>query len=122
MPSHPATNDRAMSARQRAEELLAQMTPAEKAGQLTQYFYFGSMSDQESPDGSGPLPQPAVVETALRRGEVGSLLFVTDPAETNRLQRIAIEEARLRIPLLFGFDVIHGYRTVFPVPIGMAAS
>ncbi|HEV2074060.1 MAG TPA: hypothetical protein VGR29_10510, partial [Thermomicrobiales bacterium] len=116
MTSHPPTNDNAMKVRQRAEGLLQQMTPAEKAGQLTQYFYFGSVSDQESPDGSGPLPQPAVIEAALRRGEVGSLLFVTDPAETNRLQRIAMEETRLKIPLLFGFDVIHGFRTVFPVP------
>src|SRR6188472_2231829 len=55
-------------------------------------------------------------------GEVGSLLFVTDPAEINRLQRLAIEGNRLGIPVLFGYDVIHGLRTILPVPIAMAAS
>ena len=59
---------------------------------------------------------------ALRTTGVGSLLFVTDPAEINRLQRIAVEHSRLKIPVLFGFDVIHGLRTIFPVPLGMAAS
>ena len=63
-----------------------------------------------------------MVEAALGRGEVGSLLFVTDPAEINRLQRLAVEGNRLGIPALFGFDVIHGLRTILPVPIAMAAS
>ena len=63
-----------------------------------------------------------MVESALRDGAAGSLLFVTDPAEINRLQRLAIEGNRLGIPLLFGFDVIHGLRTILPVPIAMAAS
>ena len=58
----------------------------------------------------------------MARGEVGSLLFVTDPAETNRLQRLTVEGNRLGIPALFGFDVIHGLRTILPVPIAMAAS
>jgi beta-glucosidase len=53
---------------------------------------------------------------------VGSLLFVTDPVQINRLQRLAVEGNRLGIPALFGFDVVHGLRTVFPVPIAMAAS
>ena len=97
--------------RERADELLAQMTVAEKAGQLTQYFYFGFDSEQQQ-----------VVEAALARGEVGSLLFVTDPAEANRLQRLAIEGNRHAIPVLFGFDVIHGLRTILPVPIALAAS
>ena len=56
------------------------------------------------------------------RGEAGSLLFVTDPAQINRLQRLAIEGNRHGIPVLFGFDVIHGLRTILPVPIAMAAS
>jgi beta-glucosidase len=63
-----------------------------------------------------------MVEAALRRGEAGSLLFVTDAAEINRLQQLTIEGNRLGIPALFGFDVIHGLRTIFPVPIAMAAS
>jgi beta-glucosidase len=100
------------------DQLVAGMTLAEKAGQLTQYFYLGA------PDATvGPTPQrPEEVEKALARGEVGSLLFVTDPTEINRLQRLTIEGSRHGIPALFGFDVIHGLRTILPVPIGMAAS
>ena len=112
--------------RSRVEELLAAMTPAEKAGQLTQYFYFGFEPDpdavpageEEQEHGS----QPAAVEAAMARGEVGSLLFQTDPAEINRLQRLTIEGNRLGIPAIFGYDVIHGLRTILPVPIGLAAS
>jgi beta-glucosidase len=100
------------------DELIAKMTPAEKAGQLTQYFYFSLPPGAESM----LQEQPKMVEAALREGAAGSLLFVTDPAQTNRLQRLAIEGNRLGIPLLFGFDVIHGLRTIFPVPIAMAAS
>jgi beta-glucosidase len=108
----------------RVEELLARMTPAEKAGQLTQFFYF------QLPPGAETDPalaldiarQPLMVEAMLDAGTTGSLLFVNDPAVVNRLQRRAVEGNRLGIPLLFGFDVIHGLRTIFPVPIAMAAS
>jgi beta-glucosidase len=112
------------SIRARVDELLSKMTPAEKAGQLTQYFYFRlpPAADTESALGVDLDTQPRMVEEALDRGEAGSLLFVTDPAEVNRLQRLAVEGNRLGIPVLFGFDVIHGLRTIFPVPIGMAAS
>jgi beta-glucosidase len=111
-----------MTIQAQVDELLAQMTPAEKAGQLTQYFYF------RLPEGAAPAldfdpdEQPRMVESRLREGTVGSLLFVTDPAEINRLQRLAVEGNRFGIPVLFGFDVIHGLRTIFPVPIAMAAS
>ncbi|MEV6851390.1 glycoside hydrolase family 3 N-terminal domain-containing protein [Actinoplanes sp. NPDC051411] len=109
---------------ERVDELLASMSAEEKAGQLTQYFYF------KLPAGAQPDPalgldtsaQPRAVEDALRRGAAGSLLFVTDPAEINRLQRLAVEGNRHGIPVLFGFDVIHGLRTIFPVPIAMAAT
>ena len=113
----PTAADEA-TVRSRVQELLAAMTVEEKAGQLTQYFYFGS------PDAEvGGTPQKVgEVEDVLQRGGTGSLLFVTDPAETNRLQRLAIEGSRHGIPLLFGFDVIHGLRTVFPVPIALAAT
>jgi beta-glucosidase len=108
----------------RVEDFLARMTPAEKAAQLTQYFYL------QLPAGVEPDPalgleidkQPKMVEAALHAGGAGALLFVTDPAEINRLQRLAVEGNRLGIPILFGFDVIHGLRTIFPVPIAMAAS
>ena len=94
------------------------MTLAEKAGQLSQYFYLGS-PDATVGDAAQP---PGEVEEALARGGAGSLLFMTDPAEINRMQRLAVEGSRHGIPVLFGFDVIHGLRTVLPVPIAMAAS
>ena len=108
----------------RVDELISRMTPAEKAGQLTQYFYFRlpAGAAPEPALGMDPDAQPHMVEEALGRGEVGSLLFVTDPVEINRLQRLGLAGNRLGVPLLFGFDVIHGLRTIFPVPIAMAAS
>ena len=107
-----------------ARELLAKMSVEEKAGQLTQYFYFGSILDTPTDDPDVlPMPnQPDNVEAALARGEVGALLFVQEPSETNRLQRLALAGNRHNIPVLFGFDVIHGLRTILPVPIAMAAS
>jgi beta-glucosidase len=90
------------------EALLRQMTPEEKAGQLVQLFEF------EAGD--------ADITAEVAAGRVGSILFVRDPAEIHRLQRIAVEQTRLGIPLLFALDVIHGLRTIFPVPIAMAAS
>ena len=91
--------------------LLAQMTVEEKAGQLIQYFAFPNAPEEL-----------ARVEAEVRAGRAGSLLFVADPDDINRLQRIAVEETRLGIPLLFGYDVIHGFRTVMPVPLALAAS
>lgn len=99
----------------RANALLKQMTTEEKIGQLNQLFYIKL-----------PIPgakhDPVSYEDHVRRGEIGSFLFVTDPKEINRLQKIAMTEQRLHIPILFGFDVIHGFDTEFPVPIAMAAS
>ncbi|MGN6743901.1 MAG: beta-glucosidase BglX [Amnibacterium sp.] len=116
------TTDGAVEAR--VEELLSAMTVEEKAGQLTQYFFF-TLPEGEAPDpalGLDPSAQAREVQAAIDAGHVGSLLFVTDPAQINRLQRRAIEGNRHGIPVLFGFDVIHGFRTILPVPIGMAAS
>lgn len=95
----------------RVSALLAEMTPEEKAGQITQYFDF-----PRSPD------EARRVEGEMAAGRAGSLLFLTDPVELNRLQKIAVEETRLGIPVLFGYDVIHGLRTIMPVPIAMAAT
>jgi len=97
--------------RARADALIAQMTPEEKAGQITQYFDFSTTPEESK----------RVIDE-MAAGHAGSLLFVTDPAELDRLQHIAVEKTRLRIPLLFGFDVIHGLHTIMPVPIAMAAS
>ena len=110
--------------RERIDGLLAAMTVQEKAGQLTQYFYFTFPEGTEAEPALGldPAAQPRAVEAALARGGAGSLLFVVDPARINRLQRATIEGSRHGIPALFGFDVIHGLRTILPVPIAMAAS
>ena len=104
------------------DELISRMTPAEKAGQLTQYFYFRLPASAAPALDFRSDEQPRMVESAVGEGGAGSLLFVTDPAEINRLQRLALESNRLGIPLLFGFDVVHGLRTILPVPIAMAAS
>jgi beta-glucosidase len=109
---------------ERVDALMAEMTIVDKAGQLTQHFYF-DLPPSEEIEATLHIDfsrQPAMVEAALSEGKVGSLLFVTDPAEVNRLQRLAVEGNRQGIPALFGFDVIHGLRTIMPVPIGMAAS
>ncbi|HEY5882208.1 MAG TPA: beta-glucosidase BglX, partial [Nakamurella sp.] len=109
---------------ERVDALLSQMTVAEKAGQLTQYFYLNLPPAAEIEEllHTDFSAQPLMVEAALRAGWVGALLFVRDPAEANRLQRLAVEGNRHGIPALFGFDVIHGLRTILPVPIALAAS
>lgn len=91
--------------RERAFELLSQMTLAEKIGQMSQV------------NGGG-----WDLHHALREGRVGSVLNETNVDAINELQRIAMQESRLGIPLLIGRDVIHGYKTVFPIPLGQAAS
>ena len=91
------------------EALLKRMTLEEKIGQMTQMALNGPA------DGATP-------EEHARRGEVGSFLFVKDAARINALQHEAVDHSRLHIPVIIGFDVIHGFRTIYPVPIGMAAS
>jgi beta-glucosidase len=103
-------------ARTRADGLLARMTLEEKVGQLVQYFDFGGATV------AGADTTGVDLDAAVAKSEVGSMLFVTNPARINQLQRIAVTKTRLKIPLLFGFDVIHGLRTIMPVPIGVAAS
>ncbi|WP_263366551.1 beta-glucosidase BglX [Edaphobacter bradus] len=88
--------------------LIGKMTLEEKVGQMSQVAL-------NTPDG-------ATRDERVLKGEVGSFLFVTDPKEINRLQHLAVEKGRLHIPLIFGFDVIHGLRTIYPVPLAMAAS
>jgi beta-glucosidase len=89
------------------------MTLEEKAGQLTQW------TAQLTP--TGPVMHQGG-EDDVRQGRVGSLLGAYGVEGTRRLQKIAVEESRLKLPLLFAFDVIHGFRTVFPVPLAEAAS
>jgi len=99
---------------QRVEALLRQMTLDEKVGQLNQL----SGKDFSTGPGSDKVRD---IERDIREGKIGSMLNIRGAAETRRVQALALQ-SRLHIPLLFGLDVIHGYRTVFPVPLGEAAS
>ncbi|MFD5122602.1 glycoside hydrolase family 3 N-terminal domain-containing protein [Streptomyces sp. NPDC058385] len=96
------------------KELLGRMTPEEKLGQLQQLSWNG-----DTGPGGGQTDQ---AEASARAGLLGSVLNIHGAAHTNALQRIAVEESRLGIPLLFGLDVIHGYWTTFPIPLAQAAS
>ena len=91
--------------------LIAQMTLAEKLGQLTM-----TAADYAV---TGPLITP-VSEDAIRSGAIGNLLNLYGAGPTHRIQKIAVEESRLRIPMLLGFDALHGQRTVFPIPLAEA--
>jgi beta-glucosidase len=99
------------------DALLAQMTLEEKVGQLNQY---------SSPfDVTGPAPSQGAQKMAyeqIRTGLVGSMLNVNGAEATRKAQQLAVENSRLKIPLIFGYDVIHGYKTIFPIPLGEAAS
>ena len=120
------TSPISISSSQRAKALLKRMTPDEKIGQLNQIFLFQEAKDEEVKDNKentlAQAPGPKELAEGIRKGQYGSFLFITNPSYINKLQRIAVDESRLKIPLIFGFDVIHGLRTIFPVPIGMAAS
>ena len=92
---------------QRVEEMLSKMTIEDKIGQLNQM------------DGRRDLEK---IKTEIREGTLSSIMNIVDPAVTNELQRIALEESPSGIPLLFARDVVHGFNTVLPIPLGMAAS
>jgi len=89
--------------------LISQMTLEEKMGQMNQISASNMGVDQR-------------LAEAIKKGQVGSILNEVDPARVNAYQKIAVEESRLGIPLILGRDVIHGFKTIFPVPLGMAAT
>lgn len=91
----------------RVESLLSKMTLEEKIGQMNQISPSGNIEE---------------ISRLIKKGEVGSILNVVDAARINAIQRVAMEESRLGIPILIGRDVIHGFKTVFPIPLGQAAS
>ena len=91
----------------RVENLLSRMTLAEKIGQMNQVSAGGDVANYAD---------------ALRKGQIGSILNEVDPVKINEYQRICLEESRLGIPLLVARDVIHGFHTVFPIPLGLAAT
>lgn len=101
---------RAAGVEEKIDALIMQMTLEEKLGQLQMLDGFAEGNER-----------PEHMEM-LRKGVLGSTLNVRGAERTNALQKIAVEQSRLKIPVLFAFDVIHGYRTIFPVPLGEAAS
>jgi len=103
---HPGANDAVTSSF--VNDLLDKMTLEEKIGQMSQIAL--------------NQPQDVSPDQRILKGQVGSFLFLTDANEINRLQHIAVDQSRLHIPLIFGFDVIHGFRTIYPVPLALAAS
>ena len=109
-PTSESQTQRQPTIEARINSLLARMTLAEKLGQLQQL--------DGHADGRFKDDQPDLV----RKGLLGSTLNVRGVKNTNDLQRLAVEQSRLKIPMIFGFDVIHGYRTVFPIPLGETAS
>ena len=92
--------------KQKVESMLKQMTLEEKIGQMNQLSY---SPGEDLDDG-------------IRAGKIGSILNIVEPTEVNRLQEIAVKESRLGIPLILGRDVIHGFKTIFPIPLGQAAA
>ncbi|HMI77393.1 MAG TPA: glycoside hydrolase family 3 N-terminal domain-containing protein [Ferruginibacter sp.] len=98
---------------QRVDSVLKMMTVDEKIGQMNQYN--GDWA------ATGPITKDGDKQNQIRQGMIGSMLNVTGVDHTRTLQEIAMQ-SRLKIPLLFGQDIIHGYRTIFPVPLGEAAS
>ena len=97
----------------RIDALLKQMTLDEKIGQLITY-------SQGAP--TGPGTSRSDYKEMVAKGQLGSIFNLTGADETNAMQKIAVEKSRLHIPLLFGLDVIHGFRTEFPVPLALSAT
>jgi beta-glucosidase len=113
MPAGPGVNIADTTLDPRVESLLRQMTVEEKVGQLVQYS-----AGQPTGPGTGRTDY----DDMIARGQIGSLFNVVDPREINKYQKIAMEKSRLHIPILFGLDVIHGFKTDFPIPLGLAST
>lgn len=113
---------------QRVESLLKQMTLEEKLGQLVQYGDTGdagnaALADQAQAPGKNPEAHIKIDPMQLAAtGKLGSMLNVVGAARTNTFQHAAMEKSRLHIPLLFGADILHGYRTIYPIPLGLAST
>ncbi len=103
----PSTVGATPEVERRVDQLLSRMTLAEKIGQMNQVSAGGEVANYAD---------------ALRKGQIGSILNEVDPVKVNEFQRICVEESRLGIPLLVGRDVIHGFHTIFPIPLGLAST
>src|SRR3989475_3188750 len=108
---HPGLGD--AGTEKKVDALIEKMTLEEKVGQLVQYS-----AGQPTGPGTGRTDY----DDMIRKGEIGALFNITTAHQVNAYQRIAIEQSRLHIPLLFGLDVIHGFRTEFPIPLGLAST
>ena len=112
----------------KVDALLKQMTLDEKLGQLVQYSDSGySAQAQTAEEAANPgknptAPHPVDAMELVSTGRLGSLLNTVGQARTNQLQHAAVEKSRLHIPLMFGADIIHGYKTVYPMPLALAAT
>lgn len=106
-----------LSATEFVQNLMSKMTLEEKIGQMNQYNGFWDVTGPVPPKGDAKLKYEH-----LKKGLVGAVLNVKGVDNVRRLQEIAVTETRLGIPLLFGFDVIHGYKTISPIPLAEAAS
>lgn len=95
------------------DQLMAKMTIEEKIGQLN--LVTGGEATTGTTVSTG-------VEAKIRNGQIGGIFSMSTPAKIRKTQEIAIKQSRLKIPIIFGMDVIHGYRTVFPIPLGLAAT
>jgi len=98
----------------KCDSVLALMTLDEKIGQMNQYSGDGELT--------GPVSLRPDLLQSIRDGKVGSMLNINGAGYTRKIQKIAVEESRLKIPLIFGYDVIHGYKTIFPIPLAESAS
>ncbi len=107
--------EKKLSMEAKVETLLSKMTLKEKVGQCSQAPYFSNVLTGHDVDPSGTLE-------GIRKGEVGSILSVHDEDTLRFLQKTAVEESRLKIPLLFCFDVIHGFKTAFPINLALSTS
>jgi beta-glucosidase len=97
----------------KVEVFLRKMTLGEKVGQLVQY---------SAGQPTGPSTGRTDYEDMIAKGQIGALLNIATAKETNALQRIAVEKSRLHIPIIFGLDVVNGFRTEFPIPLGLAST
>ena len=114
--NNPVYKDSKASIQSRIDDLLKLMTIEEKAGQLNQ-LTGDNLTGQSFND-----PSQQTKIQLVKAGQMGSFLNVTGAEATRAVQKIAVEQSRLGIPLLFGFDVIHGYKTIFPIPLAEACS
>src|ERR1700694_4103957 len=97
----------------KVEVFLRKMTLGEKVGQLVQY---------SAGQPTGPSTGRTDYEDMIAKGQIGALLNIATAKETNALQRIAVEKSRLHVPIVFGLDVVNGFRTDFPIPLGLAST